>query len=160
MDEREGRPLVLVDLAVPRDVDPEAAYLEGVRVIDIVDLRQRIEELGGDTANDLERAEEVVAEEVHRWVIRRRGEGLTPVIRAVRAHGEEVVTSELERYAGRLRDLTPDERSAVEALARGIAAKLLHDPIVELKERSEPGTERAHARVLAELLRLDATTED
>ena len=54
-----------------------------------------------------------------------------------------------------LLDLTPDERAAVEALAHGIAAKLLHDPIVELKERSEPGTEGVHARVLAELLGID-----
>jgi glutamyl-tRNA reductase len=69
--------------------------------------------------------------------------------------GDEVVRTELARYAGRLADLTPDEREAVASIARGIAAKLLHDPIVELKERSEPGTERAHARVLAELLGVD-----
>ena len=52
-------------------------------------------------------------------------------------------------------ELTADERAAVEALARGVAAKLLHDPIVSLKERSEPGTEGVHARVLAELLGID-----
>ncbi len=59
------------------------------------------------------------------------------------------------RFAARLGELTPDERDAVEAIARGVAAKLLHDPIVELKERSEPGTERIHATVLAELLGID-----
>ena len=63
--------------------------------------------------------------------------------------------TELERYAGRLADLAPDERASVEALARGIVAKLLHDPIVELKERPEPGTEGLHAKVLAQLLGLE-----
>jgi glutamyl-tRNA reductase len=65
----------------------------------------------------------------------------------------------MQRQASRLASLTPDEREAVEALARGITAKLLHDPIVELKERSEPGVDRVHARVLAELLGIDEDTD-
>jgi glutamyl-tRNA reductase len=70
-----------------------------------------------------------------------------------------VMRAELDRQASRLADLTPDEREAVAALARGIVAKLLHDPIVELKERSEPGTDGVHARVLAELLGIDPEAE-
>ena len=77
------------------------------------------------------------------------------MIRALRRRGDDVVRGEIDRFASRLRELTPDEREAVEAIARGVAAKLLHDPIVELKERSEPGTEASHARVLAELLGID-----
>jgi glutamyl-tRNA reductase len=159
MRAREDRPLVLLDLAVPRDVDPEVAYVDGVRVIDIVSLRERIGEHDPGTAANIIRAHELVTDEVHRWVVRRRGDELAPVIRALRTHGEEVVRRELERFASRLTDLTPDEREAVDALARGVAAKLLHDPIVELKERSEPGTERAHARLLAELLGIDLDAE-
>ena len=87
--------------------------------------------------------------------MRRRGDELSPLIRALRRRGDDVVRGEIARFASRLSELTPDEREAVEAIARGVAAKLLHDPIVELKERSEPGTERAHARVLAELLGID-----
>ncbi len=160
MDGRDGRPLVLLDLAVPRDVDPEVAYLDGVRLIDIVAVRRRVEDQDGDTARDIETAHELVSEEVRRWVLRRRGEDLAPVIRALRAHGEQVVRGELDRWDSRLADLTPDERDAVEGLARAIAAKLLHDPIVELKERSEPGSERAHARLLAELLRIELEEGD
>jgi glutamyl-tRNA reductase len=159
MRERDGRPLVLLDLAVPRDVDPEVAYVDGVRVIDIVSLRERIGEHDPRTAADIVRAHELVSDEVRRWVVRRRGDELAPLIRALRAHGEDVVRRELERFASRLADLTPDERAAVEAIARGVAAKLLHDPIVELKERSEPGTERAHAKLLAELLGIDLDAE-
>ena len=143
---------MLLDLAVPRDIDPETAYVEGARVIDIVSLRERLAEHDAETADDIARAHEIVGEEVRRYVVRRRGDELAPLIRTIRRRGEEIVGGELERFSSRLVDLTPDEREAVEALARGIAAKLLHDPIVALKERSEPGTEGVHARVLAELL--------
>jgi glutamyl-tRNA reductase len=152
---RAGRPLVLLDLAVPRDVDPEVAYVEDVHVVDIVTLRERADDHAPETAAAIEAARDIVREELRRWEIRRRGDELAPLIRLLNIRGDEVVRTELARYAGRLADLTPDEREAVASIARGIAAKLLHDPIVELKERSEPGTERAHARVLAELLGVD-----
>jgi glutamyl-tRNA reductase len=155
MTARDGRQLVLLDLAVPRDVEPETSYVEGVRVIDIVSLRERLDEHDAETADDIARAHEIVADEARRYVVRRRGDELAPLIRAMRRRGDDVVRGELERHASRLADLTPDEREAVTALARGISAKLLHDPIVALKERSEPGTEGVHARVLAELLGID-----
>ena len=155
MTARDGRPLVLLDLAVPRDVEPETAYVDGVRVIDIVSLRERLAEHDAQTAGGIARAHEIVAEEVHRYVVRRRGDELAPLIREMRRRGDEVVRGEIDRFAARLAELTPDEREAVEAIARGIAAKLLHDPIVALKERSEPGTDGVHARVLAELLGID-----
>jgi glutamyl-tRNA reductase len=149
---RAGHPLILLDLAVPRDVEPSCATLPGVRLIDIVNLRERIGDHDPRTAADIARAHELVAEEVRRWVVRRRGDEMAPLIRALRGRADEVVRAELERFATRLASLTPDERDAVEALARGIAAKLLHDPIVELKERSEPGAAKAHAKLLADLL--------
>jgi glutamyl-tRNA reductase len=145
-------PLVLLDLAVPRDVDPEAGSIPGVTLIDVDALRDR-----GSAVEDeaIARAREIVSEEVRRFVVRRRGDELAPLIRALRRRGDAVMQGELERHAARLHDLTPDERAAVEALARGIVAKLLHDPIVALKERSEPGSGRTHATLLTELLGLD-----
>lgn len=160
MAERDGRPLVLLDLAVPRDVEPETAYVEGTRVIDIVSLRERLADHDAETAEGIARAHEIVADEVRRYVVRRRGDELAPLIRAMRRRGDEVVSGELARFANRLAELTPDERDAVEALARGITAKLLHDPIVALKERAEPGGESVHSRVLAELLGIDPDAPD
>ena len=92
-------------------------------------------------------------------MIRRRGDELAPVIRALRDRGDRVVRAELDRWASRLSELTAEERDAVEAIARGVAAKLLHDPIVAMKERNEPGTDRGHARLLAELFGLDPDDE-
>src|SRR4051812_39106813 len=149
---RDGRPLVLVDLAVPRDVDPTVVALRDVTLIDISSLRNHVSEHDEHTAAEIARAHEIVAEEVRRFVIRGRSDALAPIITALRARGDEVLRAELTRYAARLDELTPDERAAVEQLARGIVAKLLHDPIVALKERSEPGSDGAHARLLADLL--------
>ncbi len=152
-------PLVLVDLAVPRDIDPDVASLDDVRLIDIGSIRERLMAHEDATTDEISRAHEIVAEEVRRWAVRRRSDALAPLIRAVRARGDEAVRSELARHAGRLSDLTPEERAAVEAVARGVAAKLLHNPIVELKERSVPGSDDRHAKLLIELLRLDTDSD-
>jgi glutamyl-tRNA reductase len=128
-----------------------------VTLFDVDALRDRGSVEGEDA---VARAREIVSEEVRRYVVRRRGDELSPLIRAVRRRGDAIMQSELERQAARLADLSPDERTAVEALARGIVAKLLHDPIVALKERSEPGSSRAHAALLAELLGLDPSLLD
>lgn len=154
-----GRPLVFLDLAVPRDVDPAVAELPGVSVIDVGTLRSALEESDPGAAQEIARAHEIVEEEVRRFVLRRRSDRLAPVIRALRERGEGVTAAELERASARLEDLTPDERSAVEALARGIVAKLLHEPIVRLKELSAPGTQDAHAKLLAELFGIEPDPE-
>ena len=153
----DASPLVVLDLAVPRDVEPEAASLPGVTLIDVEALRGRAP--AGDEAT-IAQAREIVTEEVRRFAVRRRGDELAPLIRAIRLRGDAILHGELERHAGRLADLTPDERAAVEALARGIVAKLLHDPIVALKERSEPGSGRTHAALLADVLGLDPSLLD
>ena len=148
--------LVLVDLAVPRDVEPEARSIPGVTLLDVDALRDP----GRGDEDAVDQAHTIVAEEVRRFVVRRRGDELAPLIRAIRRRGDDVLQAELARQAGRLAQLTPDERAAVEALARGIVAKLLHDPIVALKERSEPGSGRPHAALLAQLLGLDPSSLD
>jgi glutamyl-tRNA reductase len=153
---RAGRPLVVLDLAVPRDVEP-GDDVGGVEVFDILAIRERVGDASPETAEEVARAKELVADEVRRWMIRRRGDELAPLIRALRDRGDAVVGAELERWASRLSALEPEEREAVEAIARGVAAKLLHDPIVGMKERG--GTDRAHAKVLAELFGLDLDAE-
>lgn len=159
MGARGMRPLVVLDLAVPRDVEPGVAVISGVHLFDIVSLRERLADHNEETASDIADAHRIVGEEVHRYVVRRRGDALAPLITALRRRGDEAMRAELDRYASRLDALTPDEREAVEAVAHGIVAKLLHDPIVELKERSEPGTEGRYARMLAELFGIDPAVE-
>ena len=137
-------------------MEPEARSIPGVTLLDVDALRDP----GRGDEDAVDQARTIVAEEVRRFVVRRRGDELAPLIRAIRRRGDDVIQAELARHAGRLTQLTPDERAAVEALARGIVAKLLHDPIVALKERSEPGSGRPHAALLAELLGLDPSSLD
>jgi len=158
LDGRE-RPLFVLDLAVPRDVEGAARDLPNVTLADIDDLRQTLSVRAAETAEDIERAHAIVAEEVHRFTVRRRAERLAPVIHALRERGDAVIAAELERFRSDLAALTPDEHEAVEALARGAVAKLLHDPIVRLKELSTPGSQDAHAKTLAELFGLELPAE-
>jgi glutamyl-tRNA reductase len=157
MRTRDGRPLVFVDLAVPRDIDPACAEIAGVTLLDITALRAGVAEHSPETAADIARARDLVTDEVGRWVARRRGDELAPVIKALRRHGDAVVHAELERVRTRLAGLDPAEREAVESAVRGVAAKLLHDPIVGIKERIEPAREREVALLLAQLLGLSDT---
>ena len=150
-----GTPLFLLDLAVPRDVDPAAAGIDGVRLVDIDGLREALAERAAGTAGDIRRAQAIVTDEVHRFALRRRSERLAPLLHALHERGDAVVASELERFRTELSSLTPDECAAVETLARGIVAKLLHDPIVRLKELSAPGTENAHAKLIADVFGIE-----
>jgi glutamyl-tRNA reductase len=154
-----SRPMFVLDLAVPRDVEPSAREISNVTLADIDDLRETVSVRAAATAEDLDRAHAIVDEEVRRFTLRRRAERLAPLIHALRERGDAVVEAEFRRFRSDLADLTPDEREAVAALARGVVAKLLHEPIVRLKELSAPGTQDQHARMLAELLGLELPTE-
>ncbi|HLE42873.1 MAG TPA: glutamyl-tRNA reductase [Methylomirabilota bacterium] len=148
------RPLFILDLAVPRDVEPSVGSIGGVRLVNIEGLRDVLA-AAAETSEDIAQGNRIVDEEVRRFSIRRRSEHLAPLIRALRERGDAVLTAELSRFRSELAALTPDEREAVEALARGIVAKLLHDPIVRLKERSGPGAGDAYANALADLFGIE-----
>lgn len=157
--EERRRPLFVLDLAVPRDVEPAVRELTDVTLVDIEGLRDSLSFRSAEATADVERAHEIVADEVRRFTLRRRAERLAPLIHALRRRGDEVVGAELERFRSDLASLTPDEREAVEAIARGVVAKLLHEPIVRLKELSAPGTQDAHAKLLAELFGIEPDPE-
>jgi glutamyl-tRNA reductase len=152
-----ARPVFALDLAVPRDIESSAASLANVTLVDVDGLKEELSVRAAEAAADIERAHAIVADEVHRFTLRRRSERLAPLIHALRQRGDDVVAAELERFRSDLSSLTQDEREAVEAVARGIVAKLLHDPIVRLKELSGPGAQDAHAKLLAELFAIDPT---
>jgi glutamyl-tRNA reductase len=147
---RDGRPLFLLDLAVPRDVDPAASELPGVTVANIDDLKAVVS--GADRA-EVEKVRAIVAEEVTRFTGWRRAARLGPVIESLYERGERVRRREMDRVRGRLADLTEDQWAALDSATKAIVAKLLHDPVVRAKARPE-GAEH-QARLLAELFGLD-----
>ena len=149
-----GRRLFLLDLAVPRDVEPAAADVPGVAVADIDDLRGVLADSRTTGADEVEMARAVVAEESRKYTVARRAARVAPLIEALHARGEHVRAAELRRIAARLQGLSEREREAVEALSRGIVRTLLHDPVIRLKDLAGRGLEEPHAQALIELFDL------
>jgi glutamyl-tRNA reductase len=150
-----SRPLFILDLAVPRDVDPAVRGLPGVRLCDIDDLRGSLASDREGVRDEVARAEAIVREETGRYAARRREARLAPVIEALHARGEDVRAAELRRMASRLAGMSDREREAVEALSRRIVRRLLHEPVVRLKDLTGRGLDDRHAQALAELFGLD-----
>jgi glutamyl-tRNA reductase len=141
MSHRDGRPLLIVDVAVPRDVDPGAGELEGVTLLDMDDLRS-FAELGiAERRREIAVVQRIVDDEVSRFFEDLAAREVVPLVTALRDRAEDIRAAELERYTARLADLSPKERAAVEGLTRGILNKLLHEPTVRLKDAA--GTAKA-----------------
>ncbi|HEY7019175.1 MAG TPA: glutamyl-tRNA reductase [Gaiellaceae bacterium] len=129
------KPLVLVDVAVPRDLDPAIGELDGCTLFDIDALGEGL--VGRD--EDVREAEAIVAEEAARFAEWRRSRDAAGAIRDLRARAEEIRSEELARAGARLAELSPKERETVETLTAQIVNKLLHAPTVRAKETgSEP----------------------
>jgi glutamyl-tRNA reductase len=130
--ERHGRPLLIVDVAVPRDVDPSVSEVPGVELLDMDDLRTFAERGLEERRAEVDRAREVLAEQVERYVAQSRAREVAPLVSSLWGRAEEIRAAELERFAGKLDHLDERERAAVEALTKGIVAKLLHEPTVSV----------------------------
>jgi glutamyl-tRNA reductase len=125
--------LFLLDLAVPRDVDPSVAELPGVAVADLDHVKDEVLlRRPAEPAEEVEAARAIVSQEVDRFEAWRRAARLAPLIQALRDRGERALAAEVARLGPRLSALSDRDREAAVALARGVVAKLLHDPIVKL----------------------------
>jgi glutamyl-tRNA reductase len=154
-DGRSGRPMFMLDLAVPRDIDPQVASVDGVHLADIDDLRDVLADQNAVATQEIDRVREIVAVEADRFAAWRRAARFAPLIQALRERGDRIQAAELARTLPKLSGMSEREREAVEAMARGIVAKLLHDPIVKLKELSAPGAGDSLARAVADLFGLE-----
>jgi glutamyl-tRNA reductase len=151
---RERRPLLLIDLAVPRDLDPEIATLPYAFLYDVDDLDEAVGT--GTVEGAAARAEAIVAEEAERFRAWQASRGVVPAIASLRARAEEIRLRELGRARRRLADLSPEERRAVEAVTVQIVNKLLHDPTVRLKEAAAGADGATYADAVRHLFGLDA----
>ena len=131
-------PLHIIDIAVPRDVEPAVADLDGVEVLDIDDLRDWADRGRAKRAKEAELVRSIVVEEVENFGVEQTARQAAPLVAAMRKSAEAVRASEMERFASRLAELSDADRDVVEALTKGIVSKLLHEPSVRLK--SDAGT--------------------
>ena len=153
MTTRPDRPLVLVDIAVPRDVDPGCSFVPGVTVLDIDAIRAVTD--GGRTGAEVARARELVRQEAAGFASWTRTVRVEPTVAALRARAEAVRSAETDRLAGRLADLDARQRETVEALTRGIVNTFLHQPTVRLKALADSPAGDVHADALREVFELD-----
>jgi glutamyl-tRNA reductase len=146
--ERQGRPLLLMDLAVPRDIEHECGELPGVTVIDIDGLQQQVKRRSSVRKAEARRAEGIVEEEIQTFAGWLGSLEMLPTLTALRTLGNEVVADALAENDGRWEALTERDRQRVEALANAIAKRLLHMPTTHVK-----GLDTAHRHARLQLLR-------
>jgi len=146
---RQHRPLLVVDVAVPRDIDREVRDLPGVGLLDMEDLAAFARAGVSGRQAEVGKVRAIVADEVQRYLERRASRTASPMVSALRQRAETLRLAELERYRSRLARLGPEDREMVEALTRQLLAKVLHEPTMALKETA--GTPKAER--LGEALR-------
>jgi glutamyl-tRNA reductase len=137
---RRTSPLLIVDIAVPRDVELGVRQLSGVTVLDLDDLRAFARAGLEERRREVSRVHGIIDEEVVAYLGDALAREAAPTIAALRGRADDIRQNELERFRGRLDGLDARQRETVEALTRGIVAKLLHDPTVRLKDAA--GTPR------------------
>jgi glutamyl-tRNA reductase len=149
MQNRNGRDILVVDVAVPRDVDPAAGQIPGVTILDMDDLRAFADAGMAERKREVELVESMCAEEVNRYLSVRSAREVAPLVARLHDEAEEIRLAEIDRLRARLGDLDERQLEALDALTKGIVAKLLHQPTVRLKDAA--GTPRGER--LAEALR-------
>jgi glutamyl-tRNA reductase len=148
-----GRPLAIIDLALPHDVDPAVADLPGVTLVNLAELAEELRD--SDAGREVLEVRRIVTQEVAAFLAARRQASVTPTVVALRSMATSVVDAEMERLAGRLPDLDDATRAEVLHTVRRVADKLLHQPTVRVKELANEAGAVSYAAALAELFALD-----
>ena len=146
-------PLVICDLALPRDVEPAVRELPGVTLVDLEDLADRLRRAEAGTS--VEDARTLVATEVRRYLATQRSAEVTPTVAALRRRGSEVVDAELLRLSARLPGLPTEVRAELSRTVHRVMETLLHTPTVRVKQLAEGPAGSSYAEALRELFALD-----
>jgi glutamyl-tRNA reductase len=152
------RPLAIIDLALPHDVDPAVGQLPGVTLVGLASLAEEVNE--GEGATDVAAVRSIVNQEITAFLAARRSASVTPTVVALRTMATGVVEAEVDRLMSRLPDLDPQTRAEVELAVRRVADKLLHQPTVRVKELANETGAISYAAALAELFSLDPEAVD
>ena len=136
---RGGRPLCILDLAVPRDVEPAVGQLENVFLYDIDDLQAVAAHAAAERHQEVPAAERIVSDEVERFWAWYGGLAVVPVLKEFRGRLDDVRAAELERALKRLPHLSPEDRAQVEQFSHALLNKFLHPPTIALKQAAQAG---------------------
>jgi glutamyl-tRNA reductase len=159
MATREGRPLLLVDIAVPRDIEPACRELAGVSLHDLDDVQQIAERNASGREAEARRAEPILAAELDRFERWHAALEVAPTIGALRERADEVVRRVLAENEGRWESISEADRERLAAMAKAIASRLLHEPTLRMKRAAGGDEAYLYVSALRELFGLDADTE-
>ena len=151
---RRGRPILFIDIAVPRDLDPAIAQVAGCTLYDLDDLGEALDEVVGGRRGDVLEAEALLADEAARFRAWQASLPVVPAIAALRRRAEAIRVGELARSESRLRTLSPAEREAVDMVTAQIVNKLLHSPTVRMKQAAGDAEGPVYADALRHLFAL------
>jgi glutamyl-tRNA reductase len=151
--QRDGRPLLLIDIAVPRDVEPRCGDLEGVTLYDIDDLQEVLARNLSTRVEEVPHAEEIVEEEIRRFARWLGQLEVLPTVSALREHGSAIVEQVLAENAGRWEAASERDLVRIEAVARAVANRLLHEPTIRLRSLAE-GRSHSSLQLVRELFGL------
>ena len=151
---RNGRPLLFVDIAVPRDVSPDVAELDDITVLDLEDLGAWAERGRSQRLGEVDHVLRIVSEEVDRFAVESAALQAAPLVSALRQRAEAHRAAELDRYANRLAHLDHEQRELVESITRGLVAKILHEPSVRLRHQAGTPQGERNAAAVADLFDL------
>ena len=154
------KPLLFIDIAVPRDVDPSAREVAGVVLKDIDDLRSVVDEGRDKRENEIVKVESIVATEVQRFLEWQRSNEFAPTAAALVSAADRIRETELERSLGQLSGLTDEQRRDVDHLTRRIVAKMLHTPLKKVREVAGSNDGYLYLAALREMFELDEDPDD
>jgi glutamyl-tRNA reductase len=144
MEERAGRPMLLIDLAVPRDIDASCAEIDGVSLHDIDDLHAVATRNRKVRQGEARKADGIIEEEIQKFAAWLGSLEVLPTLAALRSHAIEVAEQVLSENAGKWESVSERDLQRIDALARAVVSRLLHDPTLRMKEMRD---DRVHARM-------------
>jgi glutamyl-tRNA reductase len=159
MGERDDRPLLLIDLAVPRDIEPECRDIPGVTLHDIDDFQQIVERNASGREAEARRAEPILNAEQDRFERWLASLAVVPTVAALRESADEIVERILAENEGRWESLSEADRDRMTLMAKAVASRLLHEPTVRMKRAAGNDDAYLYVSALRELFGLDGETE-
>ena len=153
---RMGRPLVLLDLAVPRDIDPDVRSCPGIALYDMDDLQQAVTRNLNVREAEADEARALVREEVERFEVWLASLDVVPTISALRRRGDEIVEQVLLENESGWESLSDADRDRLGVMARAVVSRLLHEPTLRLKGAAGEGASYRYVNALHELFGLEA----
>lgn len=157
---RQGRKIIMIDIAVPRDIDPDLKNIDGVFIYDIDDLQNVVDANHLEKQKSIRQAERIIAAEINEFNEWLASLYVVPVIKALKTWGEEIKQNELKRAFNRLGKISEQEEKVISSMANSIINQLIHSPMVNLKEMASSNQGHLYAEVVKKLFGLQVDIEE